>query len=115
MKVYLLEVDKSTVTDVIDVENNANAVKVFDGDYTFDDNVSEIEFTEPYVYNGGDLIISIQNSISGDDVNNYFYSEEQDNRSVYLCYGSESGGSNYLAKCTFDYVADQNTYTVTWA
>ena len=118
MQVYLAEVDFTTMPNGW-IAIPDNAVKVFDSDsdYDFGSGANVITFDTPYTYNGGNLMVIIQNSADGTkNTDKYFYG----------VWGNTTGVSShrytannytyaraFLAKCTFGY-PDTNQYTVTW-
>lgn len=83
MQVYLLETDYDTLSGWVDVESEA--VKVFDGDYTFNGENSLIEFNTPFVYNGGNLLVMVKNTANGtESTGKRFQAESQSqNTSAY--------------------------------
>ncbi len=114
MQVYLAEVDNTTFTSWIDIPENA--VKVFDSNYTFGSGANAIEFDTPYTYNGGNLLVIIQNTANGTDspLLKRFYAENYGQSASWCKYSTYDGYSvSYLAKCTFSYAYTEK-YTVTW-
>ncbi len=113
MKVYLLEVDNDAMTGITNVAENANAVKVFEGDYTLSTSgTMRIDFTTPYRYNGGNLLISIQNSTAGEWSSRFFYGTNTDNVSSYNHYNNYGTSIKFLPKCSFG-IMDESKYSVT--
>ena len=95
-------------------KNNENAVKVFDGDYTFSASGDcVIGLTEPFVYNGGNLIISMESSQAGESGDISFSSDYMDYTASYFHYGTWTDNKHFLPQCTF-ICADEHKYTVTW-
>ena len=114
LKIYMLETDESSLTGIVDVKNNENAVKVFDGDYTFSASGDcVIGLTEPFVYNGGNLIISMESSQAGESGDISFSSDYMDYTASYFHYGTWTDNKHFLPQCTF-ICADEHKYTVTW-
>ncbi len=114
LQVFLAEVDDTTFSAWKDIPENA--VKVFESDYTFGSGANVIRFDTPYTYNGGNLMVIVQNSEDGEWNDNVkrFYAEYQNGQVSWCKYNTDNGyGSNYLSKCTFGFV-DENKYTVTW-
>ena len=114
LKIYMLETDESSLTGIVDVKNNENAVKVFDGDYTFSASGDcVIGLTEPFVYNGGNLIISMESSQAGESGDISFSSDYMDYTASYFHCGTWTDNKHFLPQCTF-ICADEHKYTVTW-
>ena len=113
MKVYLLEVDNDAMTGITNVAENANAVKVFEGDYTLSTSgTMRIDFAMPYHYNGGNLLISIQNTTAGEWNSRSFYGTNTDNLSSYNHYNNYGTSIKFLPKCSFG-IMDESKYSVT--
>jgi len=116
MQVYLAQVEFSALPDGW-VTIPSNAVKVYDGDYSFAGGKNTIEFSKPFEYKGGNLLVVIQNTTPGsnnDDKEFYGVTTANDAASCYRYSSSNNtASSSFLSKCTFAFV-DDNLYTVTW-
>lgn len=107
--VYLMEVGYTTMTGL---EPKANGTIVYQGTLNF---VSEgqggsltIEFTTPYTYNGGNLLIGIENTTDVGFRSIYFYGQTV-NGASWAGYDSSSldgvtgDQRNFIPKTTFEY------------
>ena len=133
--VYLLEVDYTSISafepktnDAIVYQGTLNIVTEGDGGSL------TIEFSTPYTYNGGNLLVAIENTTDAGYKFIYFYGQNVDGASGAGSNSSSLSGvtftqRNFLPKTTFTYAAsgsycakptnvtitrDGTTATVTW-
>ena len=109
--VYLMEVDYTTISAF---EPKANGTIVYQGKLDF---VSEnagglltIEFSTPYSYGGGNLLVGIDNTTDAGYKSIYFYGQNVTGASVSGSNGSgpdavSANQQNFIPKTTFGYVA----------
>lgn len=106
--IYLKEVDPPTISAFVD---KAAATVVYSGKVDFPtDNVVTINFTTPFEYNGGNLLIGCENAPkdASEYRSYYYYGETVEGASVYgnnssvdkLTYASQA---NFIPKTTFGY------------
>ena len=123
-EVYLKEVSENETAAPIDV---TTATKVYEGTIDFTGTEVLIEFSTPYEYNGGNLLIATQNTTDAGYKSVYFYGDN--NANGYVCSGRASNGtslnlvtswtstSTFLPKTTFTYEAgsDSPVTEITWS
>ncbi len=104
--VYLMEVDYTSISAF---EPKANGQIVYQGTFTINaDGTLTIEFTDPYIYQGGNLLIGIENTTDAGYKNIKFYGETITGASV-AGYNSSSlddvaaSQKNFIPKTTFTY------------
>lgn len=106
--VYLTEVDNTAISAFVD---KASATTVYQGTIDFpEDKVITIHFTKPYEYNGGNLLIGMENESKEEYKFFYFLGETVEGASVYLSASQTSQLSsftptqeNFIPKTTFIY------------
>ncbi len=116
-EVYLMEVD---YTSIYAYEPKENGTIVYQGtlDIVDADGGGEmtINFNTPYTYNGGNLLVGIDNITQGEWKSIYFYGQSVDGASV----GNHSASSfdeipvsqqNFIPKTTFTYEIDTDSIT----
>ena len=114
--VYLTEVSSTTISSFID---KSTATVVYTGALDFaTDGTCTINFTTPYLYNGGNLLVGIENLLDGTYKRVYFNGESGHTGAA--IYGSNSSSpasitataADFLPKTTFSYeVASTPTST----
>ncbi len=123
-EVYLKEVSENETAAPIDV---TTATKVYEGTIDFTGTEVLIEFSTPYEYNGGNLLIATQNTTDAGYKSVYFYGDN--NANGYVCSGRASNStslnlvtswtstSTFLPKTTFTYEAgsDSPVTAITWS
>ena len=106
--VFLKEVDYTTISAYEDKEN-----VVYSGYFVFESTgnggMVTLEFSQPYVYNGGNLLIGIENLTKGGYESIYFYGQNVSGASVasYDYGGTENcvaSQQDFLPKTTFAYI-----------
>ena len=105
VQVFMKEVPSATISDF---SGTTEATVVYTGSVSIVNNEMTINFTEPYNYNGGNLLIGMYNlTDDGDWAHAYFYGETVTGASVQgYSYSSLSSISptqrNFLPKVTFN-------------
>ena len=105
VEVYLKEV---SYTSISAFEEKSGATTVYQGTVTFASGETTITFATPYDYNGGNLLIGIENTTDGSYKSIYFYGQNVSGASVSGCNGSSLTGvsasqENFIPKTTFTY------------
>ena len=95
--VYVKEVDYTTMTAL---EDKANCTKVYTGKLTVANGEAIITFATPYTYNGGNLLVGLENLESGSYNNLNFFGIEAEDASM-GGYGGNYYDYNFLPKVTF--------------
>ena len=100
VNVYLKEVENTILTEYIE---NTTATTVYSGTLSLADGQMTVIFSEPYTYQGGNLLVGFDNTANGEYKNTSFYGVDAPS-------GSSAGGSNgnfntraFLPKSTFNY------------
>lgn len=100
VNVYLKEVDNTTLTEYV---NSETATLVYTGTLSYADGQMTVTFSEPYTYQGGNLLVGVDNTAAGEFTCRDFLG-------VDAPAGSSAGGSNgyyeaqsFLPKSTFNY------------
>lgn len=100
VNVYLKEVENTILTEYVDA---TTATTVYTGTLTETDGLMTITFSEPYTYNGGNLLVGFDNTAAGNFNGTGFYGVDAPS-------GSSAGDSNgtftaqsFLPKSTFNY------------
>ena len=107
--VYLMEVDYTSINAF---ESKASATTVYSGYFNFvsegDGGTMTINFNTPFTYNGGNLLVGIENTEDVGYENIYFYGQNVNGASV-SGYNANSLGNvqpiqqNFIPKTTFTY------------
>ena len=113
--VYLMEVD---YTQISTFEPKANAITVYSGTFDIvsegDGGALSINFSTPYVYHGGNLLVGIENTVDAGWKNIYFYGQSVSGASV-AGYNVNSLDEvqptqrNFIPKTTFNYITSACT------
>jgi hypothetical protein len=112
-QVFLTEVDHTTISDF-----NGPGIVVYEGVLSIVNGVMEIDFSNPYHYNGGNLLVGVYNTVKGTFVTSSWYGESVTGASVqgYSYSGLDAISAtqrNFLPKTMFLYVDEiQPTYVV---
>ncbi len=112
MSVRLAEVDNTTLSAYLDL---TDASEVYNGTLSLADSHLVITFTNPYVYNGGNLFIEFYAITDGDYHSANFYGVSSTGSSA-SGYNSSSTASatfnqrNFLPKVTFEYTPGGGDY-----
>ena len=114
--VYLYEVSDTSISEF---QPKANGTIVYHGTLTVEASDSggllTIQFSTPYYYNGGNLLVGIENTDDEDYQNIYFYGQTVDGASIS---GSNSSGTgtipaeqqNFIPKTTFGFTQNCAPY-----
>ena len=102
-QVFLTEVNNTTLSSY-----NGPGTVVFEGYLTVVSNQMTVNFTTPYQYNGGNLLIGVYNTVKGTYVTSTWYGETVSGASIQgYSYdglnGISAGQQNFLPKTTFTY------------
>ena len=97
--VYLSEVDGTTISSLKDWNM---LTKVYSGSLSISQNKMEIVFDEPYEYTGGNLLVGINQTVSGSYKSCSWYGTEATGASL-GGHGTEIAQQNFLPETTFDY------------
>jgi len=113
-KVFMKEVD---FTSISEYSGTTGATTVYEGSLDGTGNVMAINFTTPYVYHGGNLLVGIYQTVKGDDSRAVFYGEEVTGASISGRNSSDINSSyvsqrDFLPKTTFLYDVDIDGFTV---
>ena len=93
---WYIRMGETTATDLSEGLSTETLTTVYSGNLVVAGGVFSFEFSTPYTYNGGNLIVEIQTSgASG----NYFGTSNQG------CYGVDNAGSTYSTMSTPNYTA----------
>ena len=103
-QVFLTEVADATISSYV---GSSNATIVYEGSLSIVDGEMEIEFTTPYAYNGGNLLVGVYSTATGTYVTSTWIGESVSGASI-QGYGYSSGDisatqRNFLPKTTFTY------------
>ncbi len=106
-QVFLTEVTDATLSSFV---GNSNATIVYEGSLSIVEGEMFIEFTTPYTYNGGNLLVGIYNTAIGSYVSSTWMGENVTGASVqgysYQSLGDISASQHdFLPKTTFTYGA----------
>lgn len=99
-KVYLKEIASTTLSAY---SGDGDATTVYTGTLTVESGVFTITFTEPYEYNGGNLLVGTKVTTTGSYIakaNSNFYG---DTSSDVTCSRSSDGNKYFIPKTTFTY------------
>ena len=104
-QVFLTEINETSLSAYV---GNSNATIVYQGSLSIVDGEMEIEFTTPYTYNGGNLLVGVYNTVEGSYVTSSWYGETVSGASIqgYGYSDLESVSVNqrdFLPKTTFSY------------
>ena len=104
-QVFLSEITETSLSSFVGIDN---ATIVYQGSLSIVDGEMEVEFTTPYTYNGGNLLIGVYNTVEGSYVTSNWYGENVNGASVqgysYSDIGSISASQrNFIPKTTFTY------------
>ena len=102
--VYVKEVEESTISALKDW---STLEKVYSGSLSIVDNKMTINFTTPYVYMGGNLLIGVNQTVSGSYVKCSWIGENVTGVSV-GGYGTSISQQNFLPRTDFDYTPSEN-------
>ena len=106
---YLKEVDNTTISSFV---NKSTATIVYTGTVSFgSDGTVTIMFNTPYTYNGGNLLIGVENQTKASDYcSNSFYGQTVSGASIYATnyssptfYSYSTYSANFIPKSTFIY------------
>ena len=97
--VYLSEVTSTTVSELTDWNTME---KVYAGSLSISDNEMVIEFDTPYQYNGGNLLVGINQTQSGSYESCYWLGKSVQGASI-GGYGTKINQQNFLPNTTFNY------------
>ena len=101
--VYMAPANSTTISSLV----NWNDLElVYSGSLSISDNKMEIMLDNPYQYIGGDLLIGINQTVSGSYVRAYFYGVTANGASM-GGYGTSISQRNFLPKTTFNYIAGE--------
>ena len=104
-QVFMMEVDDATISSYYGPEN---ATTVYEGSLSIDGNEMYVEFTEPYLYEGGNLLVGVYNTNPDSYSSSNWYGETVSGASV-QGYNSSSLENvsatqrNFIPKTTFTY------------
>lgn len=107
-EVFLKEVETTTMTGFLGKEG---ATTVYTGSLSIASGEMVITFTEPFAYNGGNLLVGVYQTTKGSYSSASFYGVSQDNQTAWRGYNSSSlssvsgSGQYFLPKTTFTYEA----------
>ncbi len=109
---FVVKIGETSQTSLTTFDNSTSMTTVYTGSLSVVSNVMVIELDDPYVYNGGNLLIEVNEVVKGSYSSCSFYCVSQTNGSRYA-YNSSSFASisstgnvsNYLPKVTFTYTA----------
>ena len=102
-QVFVKEVTNTTMSDLTGI---SGATTVYEGALSVVNGQMVVEFTTPYTYNGGNLLIGMYMTTGGSGVHTSFYGAQAASGSGFYRYGSgNSSGSvqSFLPKTTFTY------------
>ena len=103
--IYLKEVEYASISAL---EDKGGCAVVYEGSLSIADNMLFITFDTPFVYNGGNLLIGVENNERGEFKTLYFSGDEVSGASIsYYNYNSPSPVDihqrNFIPKTTFVY------------
>ncbi|WP_155808832.1 InlB B-repeat-containing protein [Xylanibacter brevis] len=97
--VYVKEVDYTTMTAL---EDKANCTTLYTGKLTVANGEAIITFATPYTYNGGNLLVGLENLEKGNYIGLSFFGIEAENASM-GGHGDNYNKQGFLPKVTFAY------------
>lgn len=95
--VYVKEVEYTTMTAL---EDKGNCITVYTGKLTVANGEAIITFATPYTYNGGNLLVGIEN-LEGGDCNNFYFLGVNAEGASMGGRGDNYNKQNFLPKVTF--------------
>lgn len=98
-QVYLSEVEEATIASLVDW---GSLQQVYEGSLSISDQKMEITFATPYQYEGGNLLVGINQSVSGSYSSSSWYGVTASGAS-FGGYGTSISQQNFLPKTTIDY------------
>ncbi len=97
--VYLKEVTDPTLNNM---EDKSSCTVVYTGQLTFENGGVTITFTNPYPYNGGNLLVGLENEAAGYNCGIQFLGEDAPGASMSGFVGNYQQ-QDFLPQCTFTY------------
>ena len=97
--VYLSEVNSTTINSLKDW---GSLEKVYSGSLSIEEGKMVIKFNDSYQYQGGNLLVGINQTAKGNYVRSYWYGETATGASV-GGYNTTINQQNFLPEVTFDY------------
>lgn len=97
--VYLKEVTDPTLSSM---EDKSSCTVVYHGQLTFENKGVTITFTNPYPYNGGNLLVGLENEAAGYNCGIQFLGEDAPGASM-SGFGGNYQQQDFLPQCTFTY------------
>ena len=97
--VYLKEVTDPTLSSM---EDKSSCTVVYHGQLTFENGGVTITFTNPYPYNGGNLLVGLENEAAGYNCGIQFLGEDAPGASMSGFVGNYQQ-QDFLPQCTFTY------------
>ena len=111
---YMTEVSQTTTSSFIDFDS---AKEIFNGHISLNsDSEIVVDFSEPYLYNGGNLAIAFLCTENVVDIytSTEFYGSQISNSSIYRNRTNDSPkNKNFIPKTTFTYIPGVTRYNVT--
>lgn len=111
-KVFLKEVDNTTITDYY---GTTGATVVYEGSLDGTKNTMDIAFTTPYTYQGGNLLVGVYQTVKGTDNSATFIGTYAQNASIQGMNSSSLDNAsinryNFIPKTTFSYIHTISSY-----
>ena len=105
-KVFLKEVDNTTITDYY---GTSGATVVYEGSLDGTKNTMDIAFTTPYTYQGGNLLVGVYQTVKGTDNSATFIGTYAQNASIQGMNDTSLDNIsinryNFIPKTTFSYI-----------
>ena len=98
VNVYLKEVDNTTLTEFV----NSDTTLVYTGTLSYADSQMTVTFSRPYTYQGGNLLVGVDNPTAGNFICRDFFGVEAPAGSSADAHGNYTAQS-FLPKSTFNY------------
>ena len=110
-KVFLKEVDATTITDYY---GTTGATVVYEGSLDGTKSTMDIEFTTPYVYSGGNLLVGVYQTVKGTDNSATFIGSTASSACIQGMNSSSLDDvsinyENFIPKTTFTYTYEANS------
>ena len=110
-KVFLKEVDATTISNYY---GTTGATTVYEGPLDGTKSTMDIEFTTPYLYHGGNLLVGVYQTTKGTDNSATFIGSTASNASIFGMNDSNLDNvsinyENFIPKTTFDYYYETNS------
>ena len=98
--VYVTETTDSILTALADY---TTMTQVYAGTLSINNNIMEVNFTNPYLYMGGNLLIGFLQTVSGSYVSSTWYGVDAPQGASWGGYGSSVSAKAFLPKTTIAY------------